>query len=85
LNNTKVDIVHPEAMVPIARRLRDFIRFLFSSLVGDKDLKEGTLPKQNKIIRREYTAVRRVATRDMKMLKKLDNLVKEVSRIRSLE
>jgi len=72
-------------MVPIARRLRDFIRFLFSSLVGDRGLKEGILPKQNNIIRREYTAVRRVAIRDIKMLKKLESLVKEVSSIKSLE
>ncbi len=85
LNRAKEVIIHPEIIVPIARRFKAFTKFLSSSLVGESGLKSGVFVKQNKIIRMEYTAVRSVAAKEIINLKKFDRLDREISRIRSLE
>lgn len=80
-----LDRVHPESIVPIPNRFRDFVRFLFSSLEGINGEKVEFLIKQKNIIRKEYTEVSIVAIRDSIMPKNLDNFVIPISNIRSLE
>lgn len=53
LNNIKVDMSHPEMIVPSASRLRDLVKLGFSSFVGDMGRKEGFFIKQKKMIRNE--------------------------------
>lgn len=84
-NKIKVAMIHPERIVPIARRFKAFTRFLFSSLVGDRGLKSEFELKQNKTIRREYTAVNSVARKEIIRLKNLEKLVRDNSSIKSFE
>lgn len=85
VNRAKEVIVHPEMMVPIARRFKAFTSFLSSSLVGESGPNSGVFVKQNKIIRIEYTAVKSVAIKEVINLKNFDNFDREISKIISLE
>lgn len=50
--NTKVEKNQPAIIVPKASRRRAFVRFGFSSPIGEKEDMEGLLKKQNKTIRK---------------------------------
>jgi len=76
---------HPEIIVPTDNRRRAFLRFLFSSFIGDIEGIVGLDKKQNKTIRNLYTAVRRVATSLRTSPKLLIKLAPAASSIRSFE
>ena len=80
-----LDKIQPERIVPMASRLRDLVRLLSSSLVGESGLKFGLVRKQKNMIRNEYTEVSRVAIKERITPRNFDSLVKPISRIKSFE